>query len=65
LSGAGEVAQRSQIGASHVPLSRAGTFQSQSSVAGRPQAQRLVGRRLPQTMALPPPGIETRSHAIR
>ncbi len=51
LSGAGEMVQLVQIGASHVPVRFPVTFQSQSKVAGRPQvAQRW---RLPdeQTIA--------------
>ena len=40
LPGAGDVVQPVQIGASQVPLLRVGTFQSHSSVAGRPQGQR-------------------------
>ena len=61
FSGAGEVAQAAQIGASQVRVfwptaelleagRRSGTFQSQSKVAGAPQAQRLR-ERVPQTMA--------------
>jgi hypothetical protein len=58
--GAGDVVHRAQIGASQVPLQRLGTFQSHSSVAARPQAQRLR-LNVPQTIATPPLGNETRS----
>jgi len=52
FSGAGDVAQLAQIGASQVPDRRSGTFQSQSLVATRPQAQRsLRVERVPHTMA--------------
>lgn len=43
LPGAGLVVHCGQIGASHVPLFRLGTFQSHSSVARRPHLQRRVG----------------------
>lgn len=50
FSGAGEVVHVAQIGASQVPERLVGTFQSHSTVAGRPQAQRLRGP-LEQTIA--------------
>jgi hypothetical protein len=55
LSGAGDIVHLEQIGASHVPLFLLGTFQSQSSVAGRPHLQRWR-RRVPHTIATPPLG---------
>lgn len=56
FSGAGDEVHFGHSGASQVPLFLVGTFQSQSSVARLPQRQRLV---LVQTIAVPPPGIET------
>lgn len=64
LSGAGEVVQLEQMGASHVPLLRSGTRQSHSSVAGRPHLQRFALRRGPHTIAETPFGNVTRSHFI-
>ena len=58
LSGAGDVVQLVQMGASQVPLLFFGVFQSQISVAGRPHAHRCR-RRVPQTIADPPPGRVT------
>jgi hypothetical protein len=56
LPGAGDVEQLGHSGASQVPLLFAGIFQSQSRVSRLPQRQRRVGV---QTIAVPPPGIET------
>lgn len=58
LLGAGDVVQLLQIGASQVPLFFLSTFQSQTRVADRPQAQRWR-RAGPQTIADPPPGTLT------
>lgn len=58
LFGASDVVQLAQIGASQVPLRLPGTFQSQSSVERFPQGQRFA-RPLVQTIAEPPPGMET------
>ncbi|WP_133032172.1 hypothetical protein [Sphingomonas sp. PP-CE-1G-424] len=63
LSAAGDSVHRVQIGASQVPLRLVDVFQSQASVAGRPQAHRCR-RRVPQTIAEPPPGRVTRSQAM-
>jgi hypothetical protein len=62
LSGAGEVVQRSQIAASQVPRLVA-VFQSHSSVARRPQAQRRR-RCEEQTIAAVPLGKTTCSHSM-
>lgn len=62
LFGAGDVVQRLQIGLSQVPLLRVGTFQSHSSVARRPHAQRRLG---PHTIARPPVGKVTLEQTIR
>ena len=63
LPSAGDVAHVALIGALHVPRFPS-AFQSQSSGANRPHAQR--GRRLvPQTIARSPPGKVTVLQAIR
>jgi hypothetical protein len=56
LSGAGLVVHPAQIGASHFPVFRAGTFQSHSRVLGWPQAHRWRRCRGPQAMARVPSG---------
>jgi len=57
------MAQRRQSGASQVPLLLVGTFQSQRNGAGWPHEQR-GRRREEQTIAVPPAGNVTVSHAI-
>lgn len=64
FSGAGDFAHRPHKGASHVPLFRPGTFQSQRKTPRLPHPHRLV-RPLVQTMANPPPGSGTELQGIR
>lgn len=57
--------QLAHSGRSHAPDFEPLTFQSHSSVARLPLPQRhRLWERVPQTMALPPPGIGTISQAM-